>query len=133
MVKDQILEFIEENSDTILVSVHVLDISTFSEISKRLDRKGFIPIDIEMIQLLTDTIGTPPLIAINKIDKINQKELKSSVEDLKNRLVKTNPEAMEHIHIISAKTGKGTGYLKDAIHNQLSSKGFRTPFKQERS
>jgi len=133
LVKDQILEFIEENSDTILVSVHVLDISTFSEISKRLDRKGFIPIDIEMIQLLTDTIGTPPLIAINKIDKINQRELKSSVEDLKNRLFKTNPEAMEYIHIISAKTGQGTGSLKDAIHNQLTSKGFRTPFKQERS
>jgi len=129
-VKDQILEFIEDNADSILLSVHVLDISTFSEIAERLDRKGFIPIDIEMIQLLADTVGIQPIIAVNKRDKVNQGKLNSSIEDLKNRLAKTNPEAMKNIHIMSAKTGQGTGILKGAIHDQLTSKGYRTPFKQ---
>jgi len=130
IVKDQILEFIEKNADFILISVHVLDISTFSETAERLDSRGFIPIDIEMIQLLTDTIGTPPIIVINKIDKMKQNKLKSSIEDLKNRLAKNNPEAMNHTYIVSAKTGKGSGLLKNAIHKQLIIKGYLNPFKQ---
>ena len=129
-VKDQILEFIEDNADLILLSVHVLDISTFSEVAERLDRKGFIPIDIEMIQLLTQTTGTPPIIAVNKIDKTTQQKLKSSIQDLENRLDNINPDARENIHILSAKTGQGAGALKGTIHKQLTSKGYRTPFKQ---
>ena len=129
-VKDQILEFIEDNADLILLSIHVLDISTFSEVAERLDRKGFIPIDIEMIQLLDQTIGSPPIIAVNKIDKITQRKLKSSIQDLENRLEKTSTDIKEKIHILSAKTGQGAGALKGAIHELLTSKGYRTPFKQ---
>ena len=129
-VKDQILEFIEDNADLILLSVHVLDISTFSEVAERLDRKGFIPIDIEMIQLLTQTTGTPPIIAVNKIDKITQRKLKSSIQDLENRLDNINPDAKENVYILSAKTGQGAGALKGVMHQRLTNKGYRTPFKQ---
>lgn len=130
IVKDQILEFIEKNANLILISIHVLDISTFSETAERLDSRGFIPIDIEMIQLLTETIGIPPIIVINKIDKLKQNKLKSSIEDLKNRLSKKIPEALSYIYIVSSKTGMGTGLLKSAIHKKLIIKGYLNPFKQ---
>ena len=129
-VKDQIIEFIEGEAERIALAVHVLDASTFQEITERLDRKGFISIDIEMTKLLFVNIGAPPLIAANKIDKTTGEGLDASLESLVRELGEDVPSVVgENIFPVSARTGEGLGELKNAIHERLVEKGYRTPFR----
>lgn len=129
-VKDQIIGFLESNADNIALAVHILDISTFIEVTRRLEKKGFLSVDVEMIQFLADTIGEFPLVAANKIDKA-EKELKGSINDLKYRISTWAPSIINsYIFPVSVKTGEGLGALKDSIHERLVRKGYRTPFKR---
>ncbi len=126
-VKDEILDFIEMNREAIILVVHVLDLSTFREISERMERKNLIPIDLEMIQYIWETIGEMPLVVTNKIDKVvgDRDEI---INDLKNRLDEYIPKSSYTLYPTSALTEEGLGKLKDIIHRKLSEKGLRTPF-----
>ena len=129
-VKDEILDFLETQGGAIVLAVHVLDLSTFTEVSERLERKGIIPIDLEMIQYIEESTGEMPLVAANKIDKIrgNPSPITSEVKD---RIDEGSPsETGCTILPVSARTGEGMGILKDAIHRRLADEGFRTPFKR---
>lgn len=129
-INDQIIEFLESNAQTIVLAVHVLDISTFMEVSWRLEKKGFISVDVEMIQFLAKTLDEIPLVAANKIDKIERKALDANLENLLCRLDNDYLAGVGTcIFPISAKKGTGLGYLKNAIHERLVAKGYRTPFK----
>jgi GTP-binding protein EngB required for normal cell division len=127
LVKDEILDFIEINKEAIALVVHVLDLSTFREISERMERKNLIPIDLEMIQYIWETIGEMPIVVTNKIDKVvgDRDEL---LNDLKNRLDEYIPKISYSLYPVSALTEEGLGRLKDVIHRKLSEKGFRAPF-----
>ena len=129
-VKYEILDFLESQGDAIVLAVHVLDLSTFTEVSDRLERKGIIPLDLEMIQYLEESTGEMPLVAANKLDKIKG-DPAPLLSELKNRIDEVFPP--EHgclVLPVSAKTGEGMGRLKDAIHRRLADEGFRTPFKR---
>jgi GTP-binding protein EngB required for normal cell division len=127
---DEVINFLESFAQNIAITVHVLDISTFSEVTWRLEKKGFISVDVEMVQFLTETSGEFPLVAANKIDKVDKEELEVNLEDFMHQIGKGSPFAVgEHVFPVSAKTGEGLGALKNSIHKRLVAKGYRTPFR----
>lgn len=129
-VKDEIVDFIDSKGDEIVLAVHILDISTFMEVSSRMERKGFIPLDLEMIQYLEDSIGEPPLVVANKVDKLG-KEKASILAELKYSIASIPSSVVDCIVFpVSAKTGEGLGDLKKKIHDKLIENGFKTPFKK---
>jgi len=128
-IKNRIIDFLESNASRIALSVHVLDISSFCEVTWRLEKKGIRSLDVEMIQFLADTLSEFPLIVANKIDKAGNK-LEDNLSELKHRIRASSSQNIEdHIFPVSAKTGEGLGALKSAIHNKLVNKGFNTPFR----
>ena len=129
-IKKQIVRFLESNAQKIAETVHVLDISTFLEVTWRLEKKGFIPVDVEMVHFLAETLGEFPLVAANKIDKADDEEIAANLEELIYRLSDGRPSEVEgYIFPVSAKTGEGLNDLKNAIHERLEAKGFRDPFR----
>jgi len=127
---DQIIKFLESHAQSIALAVHVLDISTFLEVTRRLEKKGFISVDVEMVQFLTETLNEFPLVAANKIDKLDKEELEVNLEEFTHQIGKDYPFAVgEHVFPVSAKTREGMGALKNSIHERLVAKGYGTPFK----
>jgi len=127
-VKDRILGFLESQGGAIALTVQVLDLSTFTEVSERMERKGIIPLDLEMIQYIEESTGEMPLVAANKVDKIRG-DLAPLLSEVKDRIDEISPSESGCLILpVSARTGEGLGRLKDAIHRKLADKGFRTPF-----
>jgi GTP-binding protein EngB required for normal cell division len=127
---DQILKFLESNAQNIALAVHVLDISTFLEVMRRLEKKGFLSVDVEMVEFLAETLGELPLVAANKIDKANKEELQVNLEEFIHQIGKGYPSTVgEHVFPVSVKAREGLGALKNAIHKRLVAKGYKTPFK----
>jgi GTP-binding protein EngB required for normal cell division len=127
---NRIIDFLESNAQDIVLIVHVLDISTFQEVTRRLEKKGLISLDAEMVGFHAKTLGEFPLVAANKIDKVDEKKIKVSLEEFVHL---TSDEHLanisDRIYPVSAKTGEGIGSLKNAIHERLAAKGYRTPFR----
>ncbi|MCJ7633681.1 50S ribosome-binding GTPase [Candidatus Bathyarchaeota archaeon] len=129
---DRIIRFLESNAQDIALVVHVLDISTFSEVTRRLEKKGFISIDVEMVQFLAKTLGEFPLVTANKIDKIKEEDISDNLEKFIQQISGSDsPSIEDYVFPVSAKTGDGLGSLKSAIHERLVAKGYRTPFKTQ--
>jgi GTP-binding protein EngB required for normal cell division len=127
----RIIRFFEYNVQNIVLTVHVLDISTFLEVTRRLEKKGIISIDVEMVQFLTTTLGESPLVAANKIDKENEETIAANLNEFIHRISQESPSAVAStVFPVSAKTRKGIGALKRAIHARLVTAGYRTPFKK---
>jgi GTP-binding protein EngB required for normal cell division len=130
ILKDEILDFLDAEVGRMVLAVHVIDISKFSEVTQRLEEKGFRSIDVEMVELLTTNMRETPLVVANKIDRTNIIELNSALIELRGRLRECCPTMDEgKIIRVSARTGEGMGHLKGAVHDALVSKGFTTPFR----
>ena len=130
-INDRIIRFLESNAKKVALAVHILDISTFLEVTWRLEKKGFISVDVELVDFLADTLNEFPLIAANKIDKASEKEIFFNLRDFMNRIsIGQLSDAKNYVFPVSIKTGKGLGALKKAIHEKLVAKGYRTPFKK---
>jgi GTP-binding protein Era len=128
-MNDRILRFVEAHAPHVALAVHVLDISTFREVTWRLDRKGFLSVDVEMVQWLAKTLGEFPLVAANKIDKGPSQAIEANLQAFRAQLHEGHPaEAAKDVYPVSAKTGDGVGALSRAIHARLAAKGYRTPF-----
>ena len=129
-VNKQIIEFLESNAQNIVLAVAVLDISTFLEVTWRLEKKGIMSVDAEMVKFLASNLNEFPLVAANKIDKTNKEELEANLNEFINRISNGDPaKVKDHIFAVSAKKGTGIGELKAVIHERLVAKGYRTPFK----
>ena len=127
---DRIIGFLESNAEDVALAVHVLDISTFLEVTWRLENKGFISVDVEMVQFLAKTLNEFPLVAANKIDKADREEIEANLEELMYRIGNGHPSKVaDYVFPVSAKTGEGLGALKSEIHRRLVVKGYKTPFK----
>ena len=130
MRKNRIIRFLESNAQNIALAIHVLDISTFLETSWRLEKKGIISIDVEMIQFLAKTLREFPFVAANKIDKTDKKEIDANLKEFMHRISNGHISAVaDKVFPVSAKTGEGLSALKSSIREKLVSKGYRTPFK----
>ncbi len=121
--KDDILDFLKLNAGNIALAVHVVNISTFLETEARLAKKGFIPLDVEMVHYMKRDLGVTVLVAMNKIDKGPQDYIMDNVEALKEGLGPTIP-----VFPLSARTGDGVGPLKDEVRKKLAYRGFQSPF-----
>jgi GTP-binding protein EngB required for normal cell division len=125
----RIIYFLESNAPRIALAVHVLDISTFMQVTQRLGNKGFISVDVEMLKLLAKELGDFPFVAANKIDKTDKETVNSNLEELKQQIGNGDYSPEGRIFPVSAKTGEGLGSLRNTIHERLVEKGYRLPFK----
>ena len=126
----QTLYFMETNADKIALAVHVLDISTFSEVTWRLANKNIAPVDVDIIQLMKSFLGDFPLVAANKIDKANKSEIDANLKEFSQYFGSIYHSAIgTSIYPVSARTGEGLSPLKSAIREKLMIKGFRIPFR----
>lgn len=125
----RIIYFLESIAPRIALAVHVLDISTFMQVTQRLGNKGFISVDVEMLNLLAKELGNFPFVAANKIDKADKETVNSNLEELKQQIGNSDYSLEGCIFPASAKTGEGLGSLRNAIHERLVEKGYRMPFK----
>jgi GTP-binding protein EngB required for normal cell division len=133
-VNDQIIEFLESNAKDIVLAVAVLDVSTFSEVTWRLEKKGFMSVDVEMFKFLRRILDEHPIVVANKIDKKNREEIKANLNDFLNRISNGQPSAVRNkVFTTSLKTGKGVSELKSSIHAKLVERGYRTPFKLQKT
>ena len=121
--KDEILDFLELNAGSIALTVHVVNISTFLETEARLAKKGFIPLDVEMVHFLKRDLGINVLVAMNKIDKGPRDYIEDNIEALKEGLGPTIP-----VFPLSARTDEGVGPLKEEVRRRLANRGFQSPF-----
>lgn len=130
MMNDRIIRFLESHAHKITLSIHVLDISKFIEMTQRLEKKGIISVDVEMVQFLAKTLQEFPLVAANKIDKAEKRTIDSNLEEFLRRIKNGLSSVVEdNIFPVSAKNGDGMGALKSAIHQKLVAKGYKTPFR----
>ena len=116
-VKDFIVHYIENNSDRIIAAVHVIDGKSFLEVVERWEKRGMLPIDVEMFDFLNE-FGFDVLVAVNKMDKIDDpdKTLDGIVEKLG-----MHPPWMLWKHVIfpiSAKKGEVEN-LREALKKVL--------------
>jgi GTP-binding protein EngB required for normal cell division len=121
--KDNILDFLELNAGSVALAVHVVNISTFLEAEARLEKKGFIPLDVEMVHFMKRDLGITVLVAMNKIDKGPRLDIEDNIEALKEGLGPSIP-----FFPVSARTVEGIGVLKDEIRKRLAQRGFQSPF-----
>ena len=129
-VNQQIIDFLESNAQNIVLAIAVLDISTFKEVTCRLEKKGIESVDVEMVKFLADILGEFPVVVANKIDKATRKEIEDNLNEFKNRISNGEKAKVEnHVFLVSAKKGAGLGELKNSIHTRLVAKGYKTPFR----
>ena len=121
--KDNILDFLELNAGSIALAVHVVNISTYLETEARLAKKGFIPLDVEMVHFMKRDLGVTVLVAMNKIDKGPKEFIEDNIEALKEGLGPSIP-----VFSVSARTDEGVGALKDEVRKKLAQRGFQSPF-----
>ena len=132
--KDKILKFIEKEADNIVAAVHVFNINTFIETEKRLARKGFISIDIEMVQYIAENLGELPFVAANKIDKGKEQDIMENMDAFLYGVTDGDPEAaVDYVFPISAKKKVGIGQLKSRLVQKLGKKGYPNPFSDVRN
>lgn len=120
IVKDQVVHYIESNADRIKTGVLVIEGPSFEEITDRWDARGQLPIDIEMFDFLRD-VGIDTLLAINKMDKVKEKEWDPVLDGISEKLGLAPPwQDWKHlIAPISAKKGELKplkNLLKDRLH-----------------
>ena len=119
IIKDTIVEYIEDNANRIMMAVMIVDGATFLDIVERWESKNEIPIDIEMFDFLRDE-GIDTVVAVNKIDKINPDELEDTLDGIANCLGMMPPwrQWLDTIAPITVKKGD-TKALRGLIRKKL--------------
>ncbi len=77
-VKDFVVHYIESNASRIVAAVEVIDAKAFLEIAERWERRGHIPVEIEMFEFLSE-FGFRVFVAANKIDKVDSLSILDSI------------------------------------------------------
>ena len=120
-IKDGIVHYLEENADSILVAVHVIDASAFIEIVDRWESRGEVPHDIDLHGFLLD-IDIPIVVAANKMDKVDDRD--ETLDGIAERLGYPPPWRQWDDTIAPASAKRGTtAALFDAIRENLSAQG----------
>jgi len=122
--KTEIVHYLEENRRKILFALEILDARAFSQIVERWERRGQVPVDVEMLQFLQD-LKLHPIVVVNKIDLIYPEERDGVLDDLCEKLGFPPPwrQWSDVVVPISAKTGEGVQELKKLIKQRLSELG----------
>lgn len=113
-IKDDIILFLEKPPGKILFPVHIIDSSTFHKMVESLEKKGIIPIDIEMITFLAEVTRTSPFIVFNKADKVSEQQQNENLIIMEKYHL---PET--RLYEISLKTKQGCSLLKKDIKKSV--------------
>jgi small GTP-binding protein len=116
-IKTNIVRYVEENADDILVGVLVVDGKSAVDIIDRHSGEDEVPYDVEMFYFLRD-VGIPVVVAVNKMDKVDDED--ERLDELCDRLGLHPPwkQWRETIAPISAKRGN-VDALNDAVKEHL--------------
>ncbi|WP_331236091.1 GTP-binding protein EngB [Natronorarus salvus] len=72
-IKTDVVRYVEENADSILVGVLVVDGKAVIDVIDRHTDRGEIPHDVELFSFLQE-LGIPTVVAVNKMDKVSEKD-----------------------------------------------------------
>ena len=116
-IKTDVVQYVEPHADEILVGVLVVDGNSAVEIIDRHSGPDEIPYDVEMFAFLQE-IGVPTVVAVNKMDKVDDRE--ERLNDLCDRLGLVPPwqQWQETIAPITAKRGS-IDALNEAVGDHL--------------
>ncbi|MCU4719141.1 GTP-binding protein EngB [Halapricum hydrolyticum] len=120
-IKTDVVRYVEDNAEKILVGILVVDGKSVIDIIDRHSGDEEIPHDVEMFHFLRD-VGIPPVVAVNKMDKVDDREQR--LNDLCDRLGLYPPwkQWQETIAPISAKRGN-IDALTEAVRHHLHEAG----------
>jgi small GTP-binding protein len=119
-IKTGIVRYLERNRQKILLALEVLDARAFGEIVERWERRGQVPVDIEMFQFLRE-LGLRPIVVVNKIDLIYPDERDEVLDNVCEKLSMPQPWRQwdDVVVPISARTGEGVPELKRLVRRRL--------------
>ncbi|WP_277554534.1 GTP-binding protein EngB [Halobaculum limi] len=72
-IKTDVVRYIEDNADSIIAGVLVVDGKAVIDIIDRHSAEGDIPHDVEMFGFLQD-VDVAPVVAVNKMDKVDDRD-----------------------------------------------------------
>lgn len=118
-IKDFIIHYLEEASD-ILFAVHVVDAKAFAEIARRWEKRGQIPVEIEMFDFLNE-LDLNPIVVANRMDKIKKGARDETLDEMCDFLGLGGPwQKWDEIIVpFSAKTGEGLENLKRKMNQKM--------------
>ena len=116
-IKTDVVRYVEDNADKILVGILVVDGKSVIDIIDRHSGPDEIPHDVEMFHFLRD-VGVEPVVAVNKMDKVDDED--ERLNELCDRLGLYPPwkQWQETIAPISAKRGNISS-LTEAVRHHL--------------
>jgi len=116
-IKTDVVRYVEDNADKIMVGILVVDGKSVIDIIDRHSGPDEIPHDVEMFHFLRE-VGVEPVVAVNKMDKVDDKD--ERLDELCDRLGLYPPwkQWQETIAPISAKRGN-INSLTDAVRHHL--------------
>jgi small GTP-binding protein len=124
-IKTEIVHYFEKNRDRIMFAMEVIDARAFSEIVERWQRRGQIPVDVEMFSFLNE-LNLNPLVVANKIDLIQRGYRDVVLDDICDKLGLPPPwrQWIDTLVPVSAKTGEGIPELKRLIKQRIQDLGM---------
>ena len=116
-IKTDVVQYVEEHADDVLVGVLVVDGKSVVDIIDRHSGEDEIPHDVELFYFLRD-LGIPAVVAVNKMDKVDDRD--ERLDDLCDRLGLHPPwqQWQDTIAPISAKRGN-IDALEEAVRTHL--------------
>jgi small GTP-binding protein len=116
-IKTDVVRYVEDNADKILVGILVVDGKSVIDIIDRHSGPDEIPHDVEMFHFLRE-VGVEPVVAVNKMDKVDDED--ERLNELCDRLGLYPPwrQWQETIAPISAKRGNISA-LTEAVRHHL--------------
>lgn len=119
-VKTQVVRYLERNWKRIGVVIEVLDACSFLEIADRWERRGQVPVDVELFGFLKD-LGLEPIVAVNKIDRIYPHEREELLDQICEKLELPSPwrQWLDLVVPVSARTGEGMKRLRQLVEKRM--------------
>ena len=116
-IKTNIVRYVQDNADDILVGLLVVDGKSAVDIIDRHSGEDEVPYDVEMFYFLRD-VGIPVVVAVNKMDKVDDED--ERLDELCDRLGLHPPwkQWRETVAPISAKRGN-VDALNEAVKEHL--------------
>ncbi|MFH1820827.1 MAG: GTP-binding protein EngB [Methanobacteriota archaeon] len=123
-IKTEIVNYIEINHGNIMLAMQVIDVRSFSDIVRRWESRGQIPVDVEIFSLLKE-LSLDPILIANKMDLIYPEERDAVLDDICGKLCLSPPwrQWIDVVVPISAKTGEGVPELKRLIRQKIHALG----------
>ena len=125
-MKDQIVKWLEDWSEEMVLGILIIDISLFRELVNRWSGRGEIPIDVEFYSFLSE-ISPEVIVVANKIDKMKKRAIPDELEFLHQQLSDAVPGKIPNIVVMSALKKTGLLDLREMIESLLNAQGIEHP------